>query len=289
MKLAQNQKKTPAAYGIIGLPLGHSKSPVLHNWGLRDAGLPGRYEAWPTEPAKLKAFVAEARARHIKGVSVTIPHKQAVIPLLDGLTGRARAVGAVNTLFWQDGKLMGDNTDVAGILAPLQEWLAANPETPVASALILGAGGASRAACAALKELGIPDIALANRTASKAESVARDFGLRTVAWEDRASNAGKPWGLILNTTPLGTTGSHEGLSPMPEAALPGTRLVFDMVYNPIRTPLLTQAQASGCAILSGLSMFLHQGLEQFRIWTGVQLDPRQAQKLLMADMLCTGK
>lgn len=289
MKLAQNQKKTPAAYGIIGLPLGHSKSPVLHNWGLRDAGLPGRYEAWPTEPAKLKAFVAEARARHIKGVSVTIPHKQAVIPLLDGLTERAQAVGAVNTLFWQDGQLMGDNTDVAGILAPLQGWLAANPDATLASALILGAGGASRAACAALKELGIPDIALANRTASKAESVARDFGLRCVPWEERGSNSGQPWGLILNTTPLGTAGSHEGLSPMPADALPGTRLVFDMVYNPIRTPLLDQAASAGCAILSGLSMFLHQGLEQFRIWTGVSLDPRQAQKLLMADMLCTGK
>ncbi len=289
MKLARNQKTTPAAYGIIGMPLGHSKSPVLHNWGLREAGLTGRYEAWPTEPGKLKAFLAEVRARHIKGVSVTIPHKQTVIPLLDGLTARAQAVGAVNTLFWQDGKLLGDNTDIAGILAPLQSWQQANPDTALASALILGAGGASRAACAALQALGIPDIALSNRTASKAVSVAADFGLRTVPWEERASNSGQPWGLVLNTTPLGTAGSHDGLSPLPESALPGTRLVFDMVYNPIRTPLLTQAQAAGCAILSGLSMFLHQGLEQFRLWTGVSLDPRQAQKLLMADMLCTGK
>ena len=124
-----------APYGIIGWPLGHTKSPLLHNWGLRASGLPGSYAAWPTEPKKLKAFMAEVRARRIKGVSVTIPHKQAVMPFLDGLTERARTVGAVNTLFWRDGKLLGDNTDVAGIVAPLTPYRAA---LTAASATALG-------------------------------------------------------------------------------------------------------------------------------------------------------
>jgi shikimate dehydrogenase len=126
--------------------------------------------AWPTEPKKLKAFMAEVRARHIKGVSVTIPHKQAVMPYLDGLTERATRVGAVNTLFWAKGKLLGDNTDVAGIVAPLAPY-----KDRIKSALVLGAGGAARAALAALQELGVAEIVVTNRTAAKAQALAQDL------------------------------------------------------------------------------------------------------------------
>lgn len=288
------QKKVPAAYGIIGMPLGHSKSPLLHNWGLRECGMPGRYEAWPTEPGnKLKAFLAEVRVRRIKGVSVTIPHKQAVMPFLDELTERAKAVGAVNTLFWQNGKLTGDNTDVLGISAALAEWTTTNSNNAVfSSAVVLGAGGAARAACLALKEFGVADIAVANRTPGKAKCVARELSVRAIPWEERASNAeqgGAPWELIINSTPLGMQGANESLSPMPTEALKGVRLVFDLVYNPIRTVLLNEAEAAGCAILSGLSMFMHQGLAQFRIWTGKELSPTRARQLLMADMACMSK
>ncbi len=280
MKPAQNQKKTPAAYGIIGMPLGHSKSPVLHNWGLRAAGLPGRYEAWPTEPGKLKAFLSEVRARRIKGVSVTIPHKQAVVPFLDGLTARAQAVGAVNTLFWKDGKLLGDNTDVAGINAPL-----APHREKLQSALVLGAGGAARAACMALKELGVADIAVANRTPGKAKALAREFELRQVDWEERV---GPPWSLVINTTPLGMLGEHVNDSPWPADGFEGIGLVFDLVYNPVRTKFMVEAQSVGVACLSGLSMFMHQGLAQFEIWTGKRLDENRARQLLMADMVHSG-
>lgn len=274
------QKKAPAQYGIIGWPLGHSKSPLLHNWGLKESGLPGAYAPWPTEPAKLKVFMAEVRARRIKGVSVTIPHKLAVLPYLDGLTERAQKVGAVNTLFWQDGKLMGDNTDVAGIVAPLLEH-----KESLASALVLGAGGAARAACAALAELGVAEVAVANRTRAKAEALAKDFNVVVVDWEARAS---RPWDLLLNTTPLGMQGDKEGESPWPAEAFAGVKLVFDLVYNPIRTRFMQDAQAAGVACVSGLSMFLHQGLAQFEIWTGKQLNANRARQLLMADMLMTG-
>ncbi len=274
-------KKPLGQYGIIGWPLGHTKSPLLHNWGLKEAGLPGAYVAWPTEPGnKLKAFLAEVRVRRIKGVSVTIPHKQAVLPYLDGLTDRAKAVGAVNTLFWRDGKLMGDNTDVDGIIAPLLPHKEA-----LASALVLGAGGAARAACAALKALGVADGAVANRTPGKAHALARDFGLRAVPWDERAST---PWSLIINATPLGTTGQHVGESPWPQDGFANVSLVFDMVYNPVRTRLIQDAQAASVACISGQNMFLHQGLAQFELWTGVKLDEKRARQLLMADMIHTG-
>jgi shikimate dehydrogenase len=275
----QQKQKPQGQYGIIGWPLGHSKSPLLHNWGLKESGLPGSYLPWPTEPAKLKAFVAEVRARGIKGVSVTIPHKQAVMAHLDGLTDRAKAVGAVNTLFWHEGRLLGDNTDVAGIVAPLMER-----RDSLQSALVLGAGGAARAACAALKELGVADVAVANRTASKAQALAADFGLRAVAWEERV----RAWSLVLNTTPLGMQGENENASPWPPDGFAEVGLVFDLVYNPIRTRFIQDAQAAGVACVSGLSMFLHQGLAQFEIWTGKRLDERRARQVLMADMALTG-
>ena len=273
-----------APYGIIGWPLGHTKSPLLHNWGLRSSGLPGSYAAWPTEPKKLKAFMAEVRARRIKGVSVTIPHKQAVMPYLDGLTERARTVGAVNTLFWQDGKLMGDNTDVAGIMVPLAQYREALTG-PTASALVLGAGGAARAACAALRELGVPEICVTGRTQAKAEALAQDFGCTTVAWEERTA---RPWSLIVNTTPLGMLGEHKDKSPWPADGFGQVGLVFDLVYNPVRTVLLCEAKAAGVEVLSGLQMFLQQGLAQFKIWTGVDLDEKGARQLLMMDLLATG-
>lgn len=279
--MKQNQNAKPQGqYGIIGWPLGHSKSPLLHNWGLKECGLPGVYAPWPTEPAKLKAFVAEARARKIRGVSVTIPHKQTVIPFLDGLTDRAKAVGAVNTLFWREGKLLGDNTDVVGIMAPL-----APHKEALASALVLGAGGAARAACYALKELGVADLAVSNRTQAKAEALARDFGLAAVPWEERT---GRPWTLIVNATPLGLKGGDVDASPWPQDGFGGVSLVFDMVYNPVRTRLIQDAQAADVACISGLNMFLHQGLAQFELWTGKTLDAKRARQLLMADMALTG-
>lgn len=278
MRLDQD-KKPQGQYGIIGWPLGHSKSPLLHNWGLKESGLPGVYVAWPTEPGKLAAFMAEVRARHIRGVSVTIPHKQAVMRHLDGLTDRARAVGAVNTLFWRDGALMGDNTDVLGIVKALE-----GSEAGLKSALVLGAGGAARAACAALRELGVADAAVANRTVAKAEALAADFGLRAVPWDERVG----AWSLVVNTTPLGMLGEHQAESPWPADGFSGVGLVFDFVYNPVRTRLLAEAQAAGVPCVSGLSMFLHQGLAQFELWTGKKLDERRARQVLMADMALTG-
>lgn len=260
-------------YGIIGHPLGHSLSPALHNWGFGELGIQARYEAWDTPPEELENFIARVRAQGIKGVSVTIPHKQAVMPLLDRVSTKARSVGAVNTLLWDRGLLKGTNTDVTGCLMPLQAL-----GRHFRSALILGAGGASRAAVAALNELGVDKVEVTNRTRDKAERLAREFGIGVVDWEERHRF---PPEVLVNTTPLGMAGRFEQETPWPMNALPSDTVVFDLVYNPLKTRLVRMAEASGCATISGLEMFLHQGLKQFRLWTGRELDEDRARALLL--------
>ncbi|WP_285906066.1 shikimate dehydrogenase [Pseudodesulfovibrio pelocollis] len=262
-----------ARHGIIGWPLGHTLSPALHNWGFTSLGLDATYEAWPTKPDGLADFVARVRAQSIRGVSVTIPHKRAVMPLLDRLTERARAVGAVNTLYWEDGLLCGENTDVTGVAAPLRT-MDALPGT----ALVLGAGGAARAAVAALRELGVPEILVANRTPDKARDLARQLSARAVAWEARMDQGA---GLVCNTTPLGMTGDMIDATPWDALRFTPGMIAYDIVYNPLRTRFLREAEAAGCITVSGLEMFLHQGLAQFRLWTGRDLEEAGARALLL--------
>ena len=263
-------------FGIIGHPLGHSLSPLLHNWGFGHFGLPGVYMAWPVSPGRAAEFVAAVRLLGIEGVSVTIPHKAAVMEYVDEVTDRARAVGAVNTLFWRDGKLWGENTDVAGFVAPLGA-MSGLPDT----ALVLGGGGAARAAVAGLMELGVPDVFVSNRTAARAEALARDFGVGCVAWEDREARAG---GLVVNATPLGMLGEHVGLSPMPAGGVGQGAVAYDLVYNPHDTVFLRDAAAAGAGVVLGLEMFFGQAVEQFRLWTGCTL-PREQGMALLAGAL----
>lgn len=262
----------PAQYGIIGWPLGHTMSPTLHTWGFEQTGVAGEYKPYPLEPADLAAFMEWVRTEDIRGLSVTIPHKQTVMPLLDTVTDRAKAVGAVNTVYWDGEILSGENTDVIGVIAPLRKL-----ELP-ASAMVLGAGGAARAAVAGLKELGVADITISNRTKAKAEELAADFGIKAIAWEHRMDEAP---GLICNTTPLGMSGDLEALSPWDSDRFPKGCIVYDIVYNPLQTRFLREAEAAGCAIISGLEMFLHQGLAQFKLWTGLDMDEDGARALLL--------
>ena len=265
-----------ALYGIIGWPLGHTLSPTLHNWGFSGLGIPARYEAFPLEPDGLPEFMDRVRSGEVRGLSVTIPHKRAVMAHLDTITDRARGVGAVNTLFWDGEALCGENTDVVGVVAPLKRL-----ETLPGSALVLGAGGAARAAVAGLVELGINDVAVANRTDAKAEALAKDFSVRAVPWEARMDQAP---GLICNTTPLGMSGANQEFSPWDADRFPEGCVVYDIVYNPLETRLLRDAAAAGCATISGLEMFLHQGLAQFRLWTGRDMDEAGARALLLGAL-----
>lgn len=257
-------------FGIIGHPLSHTLSPILHNWGFRELGIPASYHVWDTPPEKLSAFMSALRTLPIHGASVTIPHKEAVMPLIDKMTEAARLIGAVNTLYWKDDKLWGDNTDVTGFMAPLQERGIA-PGT----ALILGAGGAARAALCGLHRAGWK-VALSSRTETRADRLAHAFQTEHVAWAER--HRVRP-DLVVNTTPLGMSGPFHGMSPWKES-LSGISLVYDLIYNPRQTPLLAQAEREGVATIPGLPMFVHQGLAQFERWTGQRFDITRALGLL---------
>ncbi len=268
---------TPPArlYGIVGHPLGHSMSPALHNWAFKDLGIAGEYRAFPVEPSQLAAFMTMVRSLPIAGLSVTIPYKLAVTDYLDEVSPRAQDVGAVNTLYWDGERLLGENTDVLGFLAPLR-LLARVP----GSALVLGAGGAARAALAGLRELGVPRLLVANRSPERARRLAPDFGATAVPWEARAESGAE---LVVNTTPLGMKGERQDQNPWPEhAPLSPEQIAYDMVYNPQTTRFLAHAQGCGCRVIDGLEMFIGQGVEQFRLWTGTTFDVQAARRIVAA-------
>nr|WP_321259252.1 shikimate dehydrogenase [uncultured Pseudodesulfovibrio sp.] len=261
------------SYGIIGWPLGHTMSPTLHNWGFGELDVEASYAAWPVSPDDLSSFMGQIRTRPISGLSVTIPHKQTVMDHLDAISDRAAQVGAVNTLYWNDATLCGENTDVIGFIAPLRS-LKQHPD----SALVLGAGGAARAAIVGLKELGVQHIGVTNRTYDKTKKLAEEFKIKCIEWDTRTTTA---WELVCNTTPLGMSGDLERLSPWPVDAFTPNMVAYDIVYNPLETRFLREANIAGCNTISGLEMFLHQGLAQFRLWTGLDMDETGARALLL--------
>ncbi len=256
--------------GIIGHPISHTLSPVLHNWAFRELGIQASYHVWDTPPEKLPAFMAALRTLPIHGASVTIPHKEKVMPLTDRLTRSARDIGAVNTLYWEDGALWGDNTDVTGFMAPLLEH-GVQPKT----ALVLGAGGAARAAVCGLHHAGWK-VMLSSRTESRADRLAHSFEATLVPWNDRHDT--RP-DLLVNTTPLGMSGPFQALSPW-KGSLSGISLVYDLVYTPRETQLLVQARREGVEFIPGLPMFAHQALAQFERWTGRRFPMAEALALL---------
>ncbi|AGW12766.1 shikimate dehydrogenase [Megalodesulfovibrio gigas] len=261
--------------GIIGQPLGHTLSPVLHNWALQEAGVSGVYCRWELPPEQLGRMLDAVRTLPIHGLSVTIPHKEAVIDLLDEITPFARQVGAVNTIYWQDDRLCGDNTDVEGFLTPLRGL-------PVFdSALVLGAGGAARAALAGLKALGVTRIGIANRSADRAQALAEVFHVQQIPWEARTDFGAA---LVVNATPLGMHGARKDQSPWPEDAWTRVTAAYDLVYNPLRTRFLIDARAAGAQALEGLGMFLGQGQCQFTRWTGATF-PWDPARLLLLEAL----
>ena len=263
-------------YGLVGHPVGHSLSPALHNWGFARHRLSAVYETWDVAPGDLPAWVDTMRRAPLRGASVTIPHKESVLPLLDGLTPLARRVGAVNTLFWRGKALMGDNTDFAGCLHALRGKVPA-------AALILGAGGVARAVLAGLEQTGIREILIAARSPDKAVLLARDFSCRLIPWKDRsAALAALGEGLVVNATPLGMRGPLAGQSPLADEDWPVApeATACDTVYIPRETPFLRQARARGWRTVDGLSFFLAQGLAQFRLWTGLSLPFDEAERVV---------
>lgn len=248
-------------YCVIGQPIAHSLSPLVHNRAFAEVGWPGTYLAFAQTAESLPAFFQAFRTLPIAGCNITLPFKTQSMAHVDRLTDRARAVGAINTV-WRDGedRLVGDNTDVPGFMAPLKG-------SSFASALVLGAGGVSRAVLAGLKELGVESVRIANRSPEKARALAEEFGVDFLPWEERCD---VDCDLVVNATSLGMRGAHVDETPYPRF---GERkgLAYDIVYTPKETRFLREAAASGWRTQSGIAMFVEQAREAFRLWTGREM------------------
>lgn len=253
--------------GVIGSPIAHSRSPILHNYWLKRYGIKGHYIPMDVGQADLAEALRVMPKMGFVGVNVTIPHKETVIALADIVTDRAALIGAANTLiFRSDGKIHADNTDGSGFVANLRQH-APDWQPKSGPAVVFGAGGAARAVIAALIEVGAPEIRLTNRTRARAEALRADFGAKiTVVDWVQAQHVLSDAATVVNTTALGMIGKPEFNLSLAE--LNPAALVNDLVYTPIQTEFLTAAAERGCKTVDGLGMLLHQAAPGFERWFG---------------------
>jgi len=248
-----------ALYGIIGHPVGHSLSPAMHNAAFRTLNLDAVYLAF--DVVDLKGAMAGVRALGIQGLSVTVPHKEAVMAHLDELDPVARRIGAVNTVVRKGGQLKGLNTDWLGAVKALQEEVAKLTGKQV---LLIGAGGAARAILAGLREMGAR-VHVANRTEERAKRLSEPFG---ATWSGLEIPEDLSFDILINTTTLGMAGENQDKMPVSEAVIKKADIVMDIVYSPLETKLLKTAKTLSKTTVNGLRMLLHQAVAQFEIWTG---------------------
>jgi len=251
---------------LIGWPAAHSRSPLIHRYWLRTLGIEGGYVIEAVPPDDFRDFVLRLSLRGFVGANVTIPHKVRALELSKP-DERARAVGAANTLWFEDGELCSTNTDVEGFVGNLDA--AAPGWDKIGEALVLGAGGSSRAVLFGLIERGIERIHLANRTRERAEILAKQFGekIHTIPLE-QAVELLPGAGLLVNTTSLGMHG--QPALEIDVGKLPASAVVADLVYVPLQTPLLKAASARGLKTADGLGMLLHQAVRGFELWFGAR-------------------
>jgi shikimate dehydrogenase len=255
---------------LIGWPIKHSMSPIMHNAVLQKLKLNYVYLAFNVKKEELKPAINGIKALDIKGVNITIPHKETIIPYLDEIDPLAAKIGAVNTIKKRSGVLIGKNTDAEGAKKSL---LDARCILSGKNVLVLGAGGASRAVCFALADE-VDKIFIANRTEKRALSLAKQINKKTDGIAEGHSNI-KPIlerlisnsQILINTTPIGMHPKTDEM-PLPENMLHRNLFVFDVIYNPLKTKLLKKAEKKGCRILGGLDMLVNQGAIAFEYWTG---------------------
>ncbi len=247
-------------YGVVGHPIAHSLSPLMQNRALLAMNVNAVYLAFETKD--LAGCLEGMKSLDIKGLSVTIPYKSSVLPLLDEIDGLAERIGAVNTIVNDNGRLVGYNTDAIGAIRALEEKI----EVRNKSGLIFGAGGAARAIGFILKEKGV-SISVVNRSRERGRELAYSLECPFVALDEVGEQEAD---LLVQTTPVGMH-PHIDQCIVPESILKKGMTVMDIIYNPLETRLLTMARERGCLTINGLGMFIHQGAEQFRLWTN--LDP----------------
>ena len=256
---------------VIGSPIAHSRSPALHGYWLKRYGLKGFYIPMDVGQADLETVLRTLPKMGFVGANVTIPHKEAILNIADVVTDRAALIGAANTLiFRKDGKIQADNTDGAGFIANLRQnapqWVPS-----VGPAAVFGAGGAARAVIAALIEVGVPEIRLANRTRARAEALRSDFGAKVHVYEWVQADAMIDGAAtVVNTTSLGMTGKPDLVLPL--ESLSPQAVVTDLVYTPLKTQFLIEAEERGATVVDGLGMLLHQAAPGFERWFGQRPD-----------------
>ncbi|SHL10331.1 shikimate dehydrogenase [Roseovarius marisflavi] len=263
-----SQAKIPLA-GVIGSPIAHSKSPQLHGHWLKTLGIPGYYIPMDVAADDLANVLKTLPKMGFVGVNITVPHKELALELADLVTDRATLIGAANTLiFRKDGKIHADNTDGYGFIQNLRQN-APDWDPKSGPAAVLGAGGAARAIVASLLDVGVPEILISNRTRVRAEALQSEFGKRiqVVDWV-QAGNMLEEAVTVVNTTSLGMLGKPPLRVPL-DGLRKGT-LVTDIVYAPLKTRLLIEAEKAGCVTVDGLGMLLHQAVPAFERWFGVR-------------------
>lgn len=269
--------------GVVGDPISHSLSPRLHGYWLKKYHMDdqynakgqynehyGQYNAFHVTADELGDFLKNLKKNGIKGVNLTVPHKEAALPYMDIIDETARNISAVNTVYFDDdGKLIGANTDGIGFLKHLKQsvknWTSENK-----SAMLIGAGGAARAIAVSLLDDGIGEIRLCNRTQQRAENLAgqlADNRVKIIPWQDREKSL-KGTDLLINTTILGMTGQAELILKLDH--LDKAAIVYDIVYNPLQTKLLSDANQQGNKTVDGLGMLLHQAVPGFKAWFGIE-------------------
>lgn len=251
---------------VIGHPIAHSLSPVLHEQWLRASGLFGRYEALDVTADELTPLFQAMREGEWDGFNVTIPYKETVIPLLDELDEAAKLAGAVNTVYKRDGRLIGTNTDGFGLVEALNPYTNWSGEI-----LIVGAGGAARGIVSALPTR---RIVVTNRTVERAERLAEEFGVTAIP---NGSIQLDQFDVVIQTTSVGMDAIH---SPLPLNGLRQNTVVCDIIYRPLITPFLIDATNRGAKAVNGIAMFVGQGAKAFEHWTGVKPDQLTGIKLI---------
>lgn len=251
-------------YAVIGHPITHSRSPKIHEAAMIDLEIDATFEAIDVAPNELENWVKNEFRNEFQGAAVTTPHKEAIRKYVDAETEVVKKIGAINTLYKQEDKIIGTNTDFLGILHALQTHFTSLKEL---KCLVLGAGGAARSAIFALQQAGAK-VAIWNRTESKSETLADEFGIGILP--DFVQLNPIHFDIVINATPVGF---QEWESVIPEDFWHPSHIAFDMVYDPLETKFLSDAGDAGATIITGDQMLIGQAMEQFRIWHGVEIEP----------------
>lgn len=250
-----------SVYGIIGHPVGHSLSPIMHNLAFKELKIKAVYGAFDVLPENLETAIKGIKALGIKGLSVTIPHKEEVMKYLDFIDEKALEISAVNTIVNEKGVLKGFNTDWIGVQKAFEVSEVSLEDKRV---VIIGAGGASKAVVYAVVKGGAGEVIIYNRTFEKAKKLAEKFKVKAEPWDKLKTAEGD---IIIQTTSVGMKSWD---SPVEEDTIKRFKVAMDIVYSPLETKFLSMAKAFGLKVIDGLKMLLYQGVEQFRLWTGME-------------------